>query len=101
MKMIALTALHALKEVRAKNPLDPMDHGNHKDIMIAPGDEFDTEVLGMKDDEALGLITNKKAKRKTREVADDQPGAAPPSKADAPKTDALKTDATKFADVKK
>ena len=71
MKMIAIGTIHGHKLIREANPRDPKSSAKHKDMIAAPGEEFDTIDFGIDDEEAKALIDNKAARRKTREVADD------------------------------
>jgi hypothetical protein len=76
MKMIAIGTVHGRKEIRAADPRNPKSKAKYQDIVVAPGHEFDTEELGVSAEEAQQLISNKAAKQKTREVADDGDKAA-------------------------
>jgi hypothetical protein len=71
MKMIAIGTIHGSKLISAADPRNSKSKPQHQDILVAPGEEFDTEEIGISDEEAQSLIARKAAKRKTREVADD------------------------------
>jgi hypothetical protein len=71
MLMIAIGTIHGSKVIRP--PVGEKGQANYRpgkfeEIVIAPGNPFDTEVLGIGSDEADKLIAQGAAKRQTREV---------------------------------
>jgi|GEM_PF-3658005 len=83
MMLVALQTLHGRKLIKEANPRDPRSRAKYEDMIAAPGIDIDTEVWGIGDDEANGLIARGAARRKVREVPVDAPAPAAPA-ANAP-----------------
>lgn len=83
MMMTALQTVHGRQMTTAGDPKNPRSRAKYRDVIVAPGEDFNTEDLGIDDKEAQGLIDRKVAKRKVREVpvedgdfvGDDKPAA--------------------------
>jgi hypothetical protein len=78
MKMIAIHTIHGRKLVREAGK-DGKQPAKYKDALTKPGEEFDTDELGIDDEEAQDLVARGAARRKTREVPDDGAGAEKPA----------------------
>lgn len=76
MKLIAVNTIHGRKVTRARDARNAKDRGESRDVLVKPGEEFDTAELGIADDDAHGLVASGCARRKMREVTDaDEAGA--------------------------
>lgn len=71
MKMIAIGTVHGRKLIKAADPKNPKSKAKYEDILVKPGEEFDTDDFGIDQDEANRMVARKTAKRKTREIPDD------------------------------
>lgn len=79
MKLIALGTVHGRKLVKEADPKDRRSKPKYQDLIAMPGDTFDTENFGIEDKEAADLISQKAAKRQTREIPVDGEAPAAPA----------------------
>lgn len=85
MKMIAINTIHGAHTEPVLNKdgepvLDSRKREKRRfleEIIVRPGEAFESGDLGMDQDELDRLIASGAAKRKTREVPDDEPSPKP------------------------
>lgn len=71
MKLIAEHTIHVNREVRKPDPTKQGDKGEYRPETILPGKEFDPAHFGIGAEEADHLVDRKSARRKTREVVEE------------------------------